>query len=255
MIKIKKKSIFIIVCIYVVSLLALLPARLPLSFVPEQVSLKGVSGTIWNGRIETVRFRDLQLEQFKWDVHGLAFLWLSLDVDVSFGGTKSVTKGKANLLLSPVSMKVEDASFDTDLRTLISGLKIEIPYSSPEQLNGHVSLLLQEYAYDTPYCKSLTAHFESRDLDYRSQFGDFLLGDFAVDLACQEGVLQITADKSHNDLGLNAKIELSPDQNFTILGSIEPTEKMPPDLKSMLGFLGQPDSSGRYPLEFQGKLP
>ena len=235
---------------YFVFLLILLPARVSFFWLPQSIQMSGLSGTLWKGRAETIRVGNYQLENVAWNIHLLSLFLLDFDVDVSLGTSKSLTRGQANISASFFGLRFTNIRLNTHLPLVLYGSAL--PYQT--RLEGELLLLIQEYKLGAPYCETLSGRLEIDDMYVSNSFGNYMLGDVGLALGCDKGSLVGTMAQEDNKLGVQGQLQLSPNNQYSILGSVALVDTMPEDFKGLLPFLGEPDAQGRYPLEFEGKL-
>ena len=129
-----------------------------------EIEVADVSGTIWQGRIDTLKYKNMQLEQLAWHIHPLSLLMLTLDMDVTVGSSKSLHSGKASLQLGVTGLRIQHAKLETQVEPLMKGLD-KFTYGSGDYLNAKVSLIVQDYVHAVPFCQSLRGHVDTQDID------------------------------------------------------------------------------------------
>ena len=71
------------------------------------------------------------------------------------------------------------------------------------------------------------------------------LGDFPVQLSCNENNSVGLAMNGNNSLGLDFKGSIN-SQSFSAEGTVKPNLETPEGLAKMMEYMGTPDSHGRY---------
>ena len=94
-----RAALLVAITVFVVTLLARLPARAVVSLLPANVSCEAPGGTIWHGSCGQLRGGPLTLNGISWTVHPGALLSLHLSAEVSSSDARAA--GHASIDLSP----------------------------------------------------------------------------------------------------------------------------------------------------------
>jgi len=248
-----KKKILILSSLFVLFIAAMAPASLIERFMPRQeyISISGLSGSIWSGKIAQVSAMGENFYDVDFSLSPFAILIasLSLDVDISKGavvGDLNVVLDKnynENVTLNNVNLSVKANSYPSYMKTFgielggdidISKLDLTIENKKPVIVNGIVG-------------------WKSSSVIYAGQ--EWSLGDFSVVLLTDEENKTITGklNKIKNELGLEGQFTLDNKGVFEFVGSIATDSEQALYQAFALFNNGKP-ANGRLPIKFKQKV-
>ncbi len=239
------------VVIYLLFLLVTLPAAWLWQLAPKVpgVELKGISGTLWQGQAAQMSAAGRQLEQVSWELHPAQLLTGQLAVSVRVQDPVVTAQGDLQYGLS--GLGAQDLRLNAPIPWLLGNTRLPLR----TQLQGAVTLNLRELAQGDPWCEALAGRAVVNGLDVRNQFGHYPIGDIAGNLSCQEGNAVLNLDAAENRIGIAGEARLLADKQVKLAATIRETDGQSEDLRQALTFLGKPDSSGAYTLNYNGPLP
>jgi general secretion pathway protein N len=247
------KKIILAVVLYLVFLVAYVPAKWLVSVapLPTNVSLSGVSGTLWQGQVELLQMGPRQVELVQWQLSPWHLLLGQAKLDLSLGNRATAVSGTADITWSLSGLSVKGLRFDAPDSFLIAGARL--PFGT--QIKGDISLIVAELVQGQPWCEQLAGKLFLNQSDMKNQFGEYPLGNMALALNCQDGQVAISMTEADNKLGISGLILLGADNSVKVTAKVKATEGQPEDMRNSLAFLGKPDSQGYYPVNYQGRLP
>ncbi|MCJ8302022.1 type II secretion system protein N [Shewanella sp.] len=247
------KKIIIGVCIYLVFLLALLPASvvIKLAPLPNNINFSGISGSIWSGSIESVTIQNRQLEQVQWQLSPWALLLGQAKLDLVIGNRGSAVNGKGLVIFSMSGIDAEGLRFEAPTSFLLGNNRL--PFRT--KVGGDISLFIDRLEQGTPWCEQLNGKLFINSAGVKNQFGNYPLGDIELDLSCVDGNVKVKSDETMNQLGFSGTLVLQAEKVVQLSAKIKETASQPEDLKKALAFLGKKDSQGYYPISYQGRVP
>lgn len=241
-------SAAIFLLVYLVFLMATLPARLIVANVelPKGVELYGISGTVWSMNIEQVHVQDIRLVDVNVKTQVFSLLTLDPALNVVFGnaissdpeGSLTVSGLMAQLTLSDVSVNVE-----ADL--IASQLALPLPIDA----HNYINLSLTEFVVGAPVCHIANGRILWDKARVTALDESVKLGKLAAKVACEQGALAIEIEPK-NDLGLTFVAYVRSSKKVSGNGYLKPGAKFPEEMKPILSFLGETDREGRYRLSF-----
>ncbi|MGL5358201.1 MAG: type II secretion system protein N, partial [Shewanella sp.] len=103
------KKIVIGVVIYLAFLLALFPAKVAVGLapLPANISLSGVSGSIWSGAIETLNVDSRQLEQLRWELSPWGLFLGKVNLELQLGSRATPVSAKGELSWSSAGLSAK----------------------------------------------------------------------------------------------------------------------------------------------------
>ncbi|WP_298440611.1 type II secretion system protein N [uncultured Ferrimonas sp.] len=216
---------------------------------PKQVQLSEISGSLWQGKIGYAKVAGRELEQLSWDLIPSALLGGNVALDLSIDG--AVVQGKGHVQYGLAGLQAQGLRLQAPLPWLVG--KQRLPLRT--RLAGGVTLNLRTLAQGLPWCEQLQGRLLLEQLDVNNQFGAYPLGNIAANLGCQQGQVVVQVDQAENRIGVNGELRLLANNQVQVNATIRETEGQPDSLRQALSFIGKPDASGAYPLNYSGAIP
>ncbi|QSX33508.1 type II secretion system protein N [Shewanella avicenniae] len=245
-------KVVIAVLLYLVFLLVLLPARVVVALapLPQGVAISGVSGSVWQGRADTVVADGRQFDQLQWQLSPWGLLSGRANVDFQLGNASAEVSGKGALSIGSSDIKVSGLKMDAPVSFLVG--KQRLPFKTVAR--GDVSVFVQQFVQGSPWCEQLEGKAFLNSIGITNQFGQYPLGDIELSLQCVNGQIQLATDDEKNKLGIAGTLQLQDQMRYQLNGRMKLTAEQPADLQKALPLLGKADNNGFYPLKFSGKL-
>ncbi len=234
---------------YLVFLAVGLPADYVTSWASKHfpgLQLDGVSGSIFDGRAESARFGAMALGAVDWNFDWLAPFTASVGYrlhlqDADHDLSTRLDTGFGGLHLHGLKGRVSVASLDRWL---------PLPTHS---LSGNLVLDLSQLHLKDGRLQSAAGRV---DLDDGAMTwpAPYTLGSFRLDLEPASG--GGTAGAIHDvasPLHLDAKLTLGTDGRYHLTGTLAPKDPSDATTRKLLANLGNPDSTGQYPFDFNGQ--
>nr|WP_256261037.1 type II secretion system protein N [Shewanella sp. NIFS-20-20] len=234
-------------------MLAYLPASVAISWVslPKNLTLSGISGSIWSGKINQLSIDGRQLDDLRWQMTPLQLLSGKVAAHIQVGSRATLVNAKANVAYGMSGLALSDVRFEAPVAWLIGNSRL--PFRTKAQ--GEVTVLLTDFTQGAPWCSQLDGKAFASGLQVDNQFGQYPLGQLQLAMSCTDGQVMVNIDETTNGLGLSGSATVGEQMQVALTAKIRETNTMPDDLKKALTFLGQPDSQGYYPLKFNGRVP
>ena len=234
---------------FLVFLVALVPAALLTRWLPAEVAVTGLDGTIWSGRASGLSLWGRAMGAANWSCRPwplLALEW-SCHVELQPAG------GKVSASLSG-----DLGGEEIDARDLSGQLPIAFfeGLVTPKGWTGQLDLDVSKARIAGGLPQDAEGKMMVRGLKAPGP-GGALLGDF--ELTIGEGAVGTeTLTGRLRDLGgplrLRGTIELKRDRSYFASGEVSPGPGAGPEIFDTLGFLGPPDAAGRRPFTVEGTL-
>lgn len=252
----KLKIAFVLVLIYMVFMLALLPARFVTShleqknLMPPQVALGTVTGTVWQGNLSSLTYQGVVLDNVKWELSPLSIFTGTISVGFKAGKPRSAIRASGQLAFNNEGLAAHNLSIKTSLAPLLQSYPL--PYGLTS--TGRVNLNIATYQQDQPWCKTLDGVIKADDLLIKSAFGQLAVANVSAKLSCPNGVLTATMQPSSNSLGIDGDIQLNKARQYNLNARVLPPADASQDYLNVLKFSGSPNSQGQYVFKYSGKL-
>ncbi len=238
------------VVVFLLGLVARMPAGVVLGWVlPDQVATRGITGTLWNGRIAAVEVAGVSLGPVDWRWRPSALLGLRLGVDVEaglpggfFNGRVAVGFGdivledvRALAALAPLTQRSTIGAADGTAR--VSAVRMALADGWPTAIEGEVVLAGLRYAGTGSVPLG----------GYRLRF-DGSTGD--------DPEFPIAGAIGSDDSGpfeVDGVLRLGPGRAYSLNASVELRANAPAELEGALRLMPT-GSDGRRQLQFVGAL-
>ena len=246
----KKVSIYLgfFLSVYLFFVIVQLPAQFIISQfnLPKNVVLQNVSGSIWQAEIGQVQTEKLTIHDVTASLSFFSLLTLSPSIDITLGDPmKFGPAGSLTVNKNGDSFSITNADITIAANDLLVNAKLPLPVTA----YGDFHLTIEKYVLGKPLCSELSSTIVWPDAQAKALDESVKLGDLKGKLACEQGAIALIMDNKNN-LGLSYTAYMRNWGKFSGDGFIKPGAKFPPKLKSLLSFLGKPDSQGRYRLSF-----
>jgi hypothetical protein len=241
-----RSAIILAAVIFCITLVARLPARSGLSFLPAGVSCEDPGGTLWRGNCGQLRSSDLSIAGVSWKLHPFALLGLKLRADLSSadpnaGGSTSVEAARngdvaisdlrAALPLSVTSHVLPPG----DSATLV----LELPAAKIQ--NSHLVAIEGKI-------RLLQLHIANPPMDLGSYEVQFPPGNTRPTMVGQLRDLE-------GPLAVNGQVRLEISGNYEAEGTVVARDSANQDLnKALQLFLGPADPRGQRTFSLAGTL-
>ncbi len=255
----KKIILWVTVAIlcYIAALVILLPANYAYTkIVPvigmdqsRDLTLNGISGTLWSGKAEELHYRKYLIGQLEWDISVLSLLlgelgssWKidrgddTLEGGVTVGDSGLFTFDELEGKLAPSSLLplLPFAPFGVKGTLLVNMQQLQLKNNRPLQVIGTASWQQAELIIgDSIDMGTILMQFET---DPKS-------GDITINITNEEGVVAV-----------QATAELSANGQYRVNGQIHPRLSRDANLLKILVILGTPDQKGVLHFSYSGTI-
>ena len=233
-----------------VFLVAGLPARIALRYLPPDVPVQVIapSGTVWRGAAAELRWRGEPLGALSWRLQVLPLLLGRLRAHVALEGDGLRARGLVTLRPDR-SVTVRDALADADLASLpLDDLHL---LAEPA---GHLQAVVRELTLNGGHPRSADADLLWQPARLTSPVA-YDLGGLALKLRGKKG--RLTGDLSSRGGPVDARgtLQLDPNGNLDVNVKLTPRPDAPQDLRDLLAMLGRPGRDGSVRLRQRLPLP
>ena len=182
------------------------PASLIQKFLPNNISVSGVSGTVWNGNLQTIVFDQVGIQNTKWSSNPLSLLTGKLRTDVSFDSSN--LKGNLETIYSGTNVRAEDVLLDGDLSLLM-------PYFEKYGLtiSGQFNANFNSFEVDNGLPKQADGVLHTYNTSILGVF-PLNLGDITSVFEEQAQGMLIKVENRNGELDLNGAITVDENGNY-----------------------------------------
>ncbi|HHQ4636445.1 TPA: GspN family type II secretion system protein ExeN [Aeromonas veronii] len=241
---------------YFVFLLATLPAALVARHLPlpanvaNLLKLEGVSGTLWSGQIARLQYASESVNQLRWDLNGWSLLRFAPEVAIRFGDRNGLN-GQGVVGWNGAAFG-RDLTLNAPAPWLLSRVPMRLPI--PLTVSGQLQLKVEQFAQGNPWCDNLYGNLDWYNASADTPAGKLDLADPELKLTCLDSKLVAELKQGSDAVQTMGRLELQPNGQYLFQGTLKPGPALPPQMQQGLPFLGQPDSQGRFPLRYQGRI-
>lgn len=215
-------------------------------FLPSDLSLKGISGSIWQGQVESAQWQEIELKKIGWHFNWTSLFTMKPSVTVHVDDKNAlqgdITIGyHGDLLLS-----------DGHLHAPLSFWLAKLPMSLPVGVSGDVQLSIDDIALSAVGCKRMSAIAEWQEANVQSPFGKLDLGAPKIQMKCQGQQFTFVAEQNSDVLSSQNELKVHLNGQYDVQSDITPKPALPPVLLDLLKSEAKPMGSGRFQLHDQG---
>ncbi|MCW8845241.1 MAG: type II secretion system protein N [Gammaproteobacteria bacterium] len=233
---------------FFIGLVANAPARLITYFLPANVSLEGVAGTVWNGSARQLVVNKIAAGKLGWHVIPSSLLRARLELGldaqlpdgalsgraaIGFGGFAQINDVKGSLPLAYLARDFPAGMLGGRVSLIIE--QAELQDGWPTRIKGVVAL--GNLVQNIPKPMALGT--------YSASFDGSRADDGAIKglISTRSGPLQV-----------DGELILAGNRSYILESAVGATSDTPEDLKSMLPMVGEQLPDGRYRLHHSGAL-
>ena len=234
---------------FLIFALVTLPASVVLSFVhPANVTIDGVSGTIWQGRAQAVRSGTTHVGSVDWALNLLALFTGKLGADVKITRTDGFAQGE---IAAGAGGRLTLRKFNASLP--VSALPPNIVRGG---WTGTLNMQLAELALENAWPVTLNGTIVVADLVGPAS-RPAALGGYKVifpEGAAKGDTLSGTLTDTGGPLAVNGTVQLNKNRSYLVSGMIATRPDAPSEMAKTLEILGEPDAQGRRQFSIEGSM-
>lgn len=241
-----KRYIFAGLIVFLAVLVTTFPARVAYNqFAPPDLSLTGISGSIWNGSAAEGLAAGAYLRNLTWKIKPASILsghlaysvsaqpaagQIDTDVAVALDGSLTLSALTGTVPLDFVHYAFQQAGIGGDLS--LDFARLVLRNGLPEDVDGNITV----------------TNF------FVPELSSARLGDYRADFQTDNGTVMAEVVDTSGVLEVNGIVTLAPDRSYSLIGNVGARPSAPPSVTRQLEFLGSPDAEGMRPFRFEGSL-
>lgn len=245
--------IAVLVLVFIVSLVAHMPAALVVKYLPlpPQLKISGVSGTIWQGSSSNVTWQRNSLGEVDWDVDVLPLLWANVESQVRFGrGSELGLRGKGLVGYTFGGPYAKNLIVSMPAEKLMSLANTNLPVT----LGGQMELSVRHIDFADPQPESKVGTLVWNESFLGSPIGNLKLGPVIADLQYENNQWSLVGKQNNAQLTSEFSGQLNNRSGYSVKGWLKPGADFPTDLVNQLQWLGKPDNQGRFHFNHSGRI-
>ncbi|MBE1300451.1 MAG: type II secretion system protein N [Alteromonadaceae bacterium] len=231
-------------CAYLVFLVSELPANQVLSRVnlPQQLSIQGVSGSVWSGRAESIRYAGTTVFNAQWNLRFLPLLLGRASIDIKAGDRRDSDSISINGHISLSKGKILADNLQMYIPTDIVMANLAIPL--PVNASGRFKVDINQLVYPQS-CQELQGNGQWLNAGVAGTSGNIELGQFDATLACQEDKIAVKVAPP-NKLGLDVTALVDNKGKISATGRFKVDPSLPQEVHVAASLFGDKDNDGFY---------
>lgn len=237
---------------YLGFLLSSLPADRVLAHVPlpPDVQVQGVQGTLWQGKVETLRWQRHALHAVHWSLLFSHWLRLAPAVALKFEDRNGLL-GEAVVTWQDGVLKIDQARLQADAAWLAA----QSPMPLPVALNGTLSWRDGELTV-TPQgvCQRLAGSLNWQEAKVVSPFGPLDLDTAQAQLSCNKGRWQAQVKQSSSQLRTEGRVDMGVQGDYQLDARLFPASSLAAAYRQGIDMIGPRDSEGAVRVKQNGRL-
>ncbi|MDH5517087.1 MAG: type II secretion system protein N [Gammaproteobacteria bacterium] len=237
---------------YLIFLLLLVPANQILTvFKPtlNNITLNGISGSIWSGSIQSLSVKNQLLNTTSWSLKPLSLLSanIGLDLETEIAGQKLVSKLNYSLITKSVSL--------SQLHSLIDASAIQALLQLPfGELNGNIELSLQQLQLMPGKLPVVTGKV-NWDNALINLYSSINLGNLSLDLSSADnGDITGALANSGGEVSISGQIKVSSNKRYHLDLRLKPRSNASKDLLNILSMVAPKKIKSEHVLNRSGQL-
>ncbi len=215
------------------------------------VSAEQVQGTVWNGKAQNLKIKNINLEQVDWQMipSSLADLGSLANINIKHGS--SSLSAKVASLTNGTEFK--DITGEIKITDLIEMAQKYKKLLIPVEAKGTILINMDNLAVDkNKRLTSANGKVEFKELEVG---GQKLRGDYTADISTANKIVNAVVDSSSgSDLILSGKANIAPDGQYNFDGKLGSTEQTPKEILFMLKMIGITDTNKTVGFKRHGRF-
>jgi general secretion pathway protein N len=232
---------------YLIALVVMVPARIAIErlSLPQGLNLEGVSGTLWQGQAQTLRWQNQQIGPFSWVWRSKGLLEGQLAALVELSDVRGI-KGNGAVGWNG-EWRIDDA------RLYFPAAEVGHALALSAQFSGEIDAKLTHLRFTPKGCIAAKADLHWKNGSVADTAGLLTTGDTRLRVKCvnQQWLADITQDSAQ--LRSKGQFSLPGHQQYRLQAELTPEPGFPPALQMLLAQGASDEKNGRYTFETSGR--
>ena len=243
----RSQLLFVAILCFVIGLIAKLPAAVAFNwFAPDSLQTRGISGSIWNGRIAAAEVSGMNIGPIEWRAKPWSLITGAFRADVSAELPGGFAEG--DIAVGPSRVRARSLQGAIALAPVTR-------FSAIGPSEGTARASFDELVLENGWAVTATGELSIIDLKY-PPVGTAPLGGYRLafrDDTDGEVIADLT-DMQTAPYSLEGVLRLGADRSYSLGGDIAAKPGVDVAYSRGLNFLGPADGNGNRRLEFDGTL-
>lgn len=232
---------------FLVGLVYTVPAHLATPYLPAQVRISGIDGTLWNGHVKNLDLEGFKLGELQWHIQPLYLLLGRIKVGTRFHQTG--LQGRGDVILGQHTLGFEDLH-------VVGNVDVVNPYISAygTVLDGKFEMDFSSLEITQKGLQQSQGKLVLRNTQIVSP-AKLTLGEVQIELAQKGETAVASLGNTGDTLRLSGTASITPVWRYITNLRIAPTSSTPKEIRQTLTLLGRTDSRGAVTLNNNGTIP
>ncbi|MBQ8708754.1 MAG: type II secretion system protein N [Succinivibrionaceae bacterium] len=216
---------------------------------PDGVYLEGVKGRAVDGSAKVLHVDKYEYNNINWTASLLGLLTGRYTVKVA--DPKGLT-GKTDISYGNGDVEVNNLHVGITFQNMLKYTK----YTLPVDVSGSITVGVSNAVFNAKRCKKMVSgNIDITGLDVFTPLGNYAIGDGVLALSCRNGLFIVKLKQENPYFSIDGNMEYDmKDQLYRVKAFAKPSPAKGNEVKPLLQMMGQPNSTGTYEINFQGKF-
>lgn len=232
--------------VFVLMLVGTFPARVAYRwFAPADVTLSGLSGSIWRGTAAEGLVGGAYLRDIRWRIKPASLLGGSLAYETAAHPVSGLMNADLAIGLTG----------KLSLTDLAGSMPLDLVHDAFQQagISGELSLQFSELILENGLPVVAIGTVTIANLVLRDLSAD-ILGDYRAQFQTSIDHIAGTVKEVSGILDIDGTITINPDRSYSLIGDVAAGPSAPPSIGQQLKLLGSADDQGMRQFRFEGRL-
>ena len=232
---------------FVAGVLVIFPARVAYRwFVPEDIALAGIEGTIWNGRADHADIAGVYVRNLEWHARPLGLFILSPSYDARGELVSGFVEGRVTVGLGE-RIRLQNTTASVSLATLAPALNMGA-------IDGTANLRVEELEIRGGLPVVATGTLDVTNLMAPMIYARSPIGGYQATFFTQENGIAASVEDTDGIIDVAGSLTINSDRSYVFLAAIAPKTGADEGIRNQMRFLGSPNERGQYELRLEGVL-
>ncbi len=232
---------------FIIGVLAIFPARVAYRwFVPPEVALAGIEGTIWNGRADHATVAGVYVRNLEWHARPLGLLALRPTYDARGELVTGFVEGRVSVGLGE-RVRLQNTTASISLSSLATALNMRA-------LDGTANLRIDELDIRDGLPVAATGTVEVSNLLAPTIYARSAIGGYRAEFFTQENGIAASVEDTDGIIDVAGSLTVNSDRSYVFLAAIAPKPGADEGIRNQMRFLGSPNERGQYEMRLEGVL-